>query len=109
MDSLLASGINCLFRNWYCVQVASFYLRLDNESQDLKGVPSDCVVKLDNSAVEVRALDAAPVIQVIPSSGRKVPASIEETKVKLLQRRSCPGPDVTVILMCLYLLWACQL
>lgn len=60
------------------LQVAPFFIQLEDEAGGLKQMPSGCAVKLGNKAAGVHISEAGLVAEVVPHSGLKAPASIEE-------------------------------
>ena len=63
------------------MQVMRFYLQLETEAKEAKQFPAGGVLKLGNKAVTPNILESGLVIEVIPPSDLKAPASIEESKV----------------------------
>lgn len=62
------------------LQVAPFFLQLEDEAGALKQAPSSCAVKLGNKAARVHVSESG-LTEVLPANDLKAPASIEETKV----------------------------
>lgn len=56
-----------------CLQVAPFYLQLDNEAKDLRELPAGVLVSMSGKTVDFSAVPDTAVIQVTPSTGFKVP------------------------------------
>ena len=69
------------------LQVAPFFLQLEDEAGDLKQVPSGCAVKLGKKVAGVHVSESGLVAEVAPPNDLKAPASTEEIKVP----SSCPA------------------